>query len=246
MGYKAPTREEILEGPPLRLMARIGGPAILSSLIFTLYNLTDAFWIGRLPAQTSAAIMAGMQVSWPIVWFLISLVAGFGGAAVTALVAQYVGAGREDEARFAVNQLFSLAVITGAAVGLLGYLISPLLLGLLVTDVQVARAANTYLRVIFLGLPAMMVPGLFQFALAATGDTVTPLWVNGGATFLNIALDPFLILGLGPFPKLGILGAALATVFAEAVATAVFLYLFFRGKGWRSSRFTTPGPAGLG
>jgi putative MATE family efflux protein len=212
-------------------MARIGGPAILSSLIFTLYNLTDAFWIGRLPAQTSAAIMAGMQVSWPIVWFLISLVAGFGGAAVTALVAQYVGAGREDEARFAVNQLFSLAVITGAAVGLLGYLISPLLLGLLVTDVQVARAANTYLRVIFLGLPAMMVPGLFQFALAATGDTVTPLWVNGGATFLNIALDPFLILGLGPFPKLGILGAALATVFAEAVATAVFLYLFFRGKG---------------
>jgi len=231
MGYKAPSREEILEGPALRLMARIGGPAILSSLIFTLYNLTDAFWIGRLPAETSAAIMAGMQVSWPIVWFLISLVAGFGGAAVTALVAQYVGAGKEEEARLAVNQLFSLALISGALVGVVGYLISPALLHLLVTDREVAHAANVYLQVIFLGLPAMMVPGLFQFALAATGDTVTPLWVNGGATFINIALDPFLILGLGPFPRLGILGAALATVFAEAVATLVFLVLFSRGKG---------------
>lgn len=231
MRLAAPTRDEILEGPALAVMARIGGPAVLSSLIFTFYNLADAFWIGRLPAESSAAAMAGIQVSWPVVWFLISLVAGFGGAAVTALVAQYVGAGREGEATLAINQLFSLSIVTGMGLGFLGYLTAPLLLGLLVPEEGVAAAALAYLRVIFLGLPAMMVPGLFQFALAATGDTVTPLVINGAATLLNVVLDPFFVLGWGPLPRLGILGAAYATVLAEVLATAVFLYLFVRGKG---------------
>ena len=231
MRYSAPTREEILAGPALGVMARIGGPAVLSSLLFTLYNLADAFWIGRLPAETSAAVMAGIQVSWPIVWFLISLVAGFGGAAVTALVAQYVGAGREQEANYAVNQLFSLALLAGLGVGLAGYLATPGLLRLLVREGAVATAAMAYLRVIFLGLPTMMLPGLFQFALAATGDTLTPLFINGTAILVNMVLDPFLVLGWGPFPQLGILGAAYATVFAQGVATLAFLYLFIRGKG---------------
>jgi putative MATE family efflux protein len=212
-------------------MARIGGPAVLSSLLFTLYNLADAFWIGRLPPQESAAVMAGIQISWPVVWFLISLVAGFGGAAVTALVSQYIGAGRAKEANRSLNQLFTIALGTGVGLGLLGYAITPWLLGLLVREGAVAAAAVLYLRVIFLGLPTMVIPGLFHFAFAATGDTLTPLLVNGAGTLVNIVLDPFLVLGWAPFPRLGILGAAYATVFAQGVATLAFLVLFSRGKG---------------
>lgn len=78
MRFRTPSRDEILTGPALKTMAWIGGPAVVGSLIFTLYNLADAFWIGRLPADTSAAAVAGIQVSWPIVWFLISFIAGFG------------------------------------------------------------------------------------------------------------------------------------------------------------------------
>ena len=231
MRFKAPSREEILAGPALPIMARIGGPAVLSSLLFTLYNLADAFWIGRLPKAESAAAMAGIQVSWPIVWFLISLVAGFGGAAVTALVAQYMGAGREREANFAMNQLFSLSIISGAALGVAGYLASPWLLGLLVREGGVAGAASLYIKVIFLGLPTMIIPSLFYSSLAACGDTLTPLLVDGAGVLLNMALDPLLVLGWGPVPGMGILGAAYATVAAQGVATLVFIALFARGKG---------------
>lgn len=230
MRLKAPSREEILSGPALPIMARIGGPAVLSSLLFTLYNLTDAFWIGRLPRDQSAAVMAGIQVSWPIVWFLISLVAGFGGAAVTALVAQYLGAGREREARLAMNQLFSLSILSGLALGVAGYLASPWLLRLLVRGPEVAEAAGLYMEVIFLGLPTMLIPGLFHFALAACGDTLTPLLVNGAGTLLNMALDPLLVLGWGPVPRMGILGAAYATVAAQGLASLAFVGLFALGR----------------
>ncbi|HEC63377.1 MAG TPA: MATE family efflux transporter, partial [Candidatus Acetothermia bacterium] len=152
-------------------------------------------------------------------------------AAVTALVAQYMGAGRQQEANYSLNQLFTIALITGVGLGLVGYLLAPWLLQLMVREGAVADAAVLYLRVIFLGLPTMVIPGLFHFAFAATGDTLTPLLVNGVGTLVNIILDPFLVLGWGPFPRLGILGAADATVFAQGVATLAFLGLFVRGKG---------------
>jgi len=230
MRLKPPEREEILTGPALRTMARIGGPAVISSLLFTLYNLADAFWIGRLPKEEAGAVMAGIQISWPFVWFLISFVAGFGGAAVSALVAQYIGAGRPKEANFAMNQLFMLAAIAGVVLGVTGYLISPWLISLLIHDPGVAREAARYMEVIFLGLPTMLIPGLFYFAFSASGDTVTPLIVNAIGIVLNMALDPFLVLGIGPLPQMGILGAAYATVAAQGVTTLIFIRLLAKGK----------------
>ncbi len=230
MKFRAPTREEILEGPILRTMIRIGGPAVLSSLIFTLYNLADAFWIGRLPAQEAGAAVAGIQVSWPLVWFLISFVSGFGGAAVSAFVSQYIGAGRFSEANGAFNQLFSIALISGVVLGALGFAISPWLLSLLVKEGGVAEAANLYISIVFLGLPFMLIPGLFYFGMAATGDTITPLLVNGGGTLLNILLDPFFVLGWGGLPRMGIAGAAYATLISQAVASVASVLILLSGR----------------
>ncbi len=228
--FRIPEREEILSGPALRTMAKIGFPAVLSSIVGTLYNLADAAWLGRLP-ETGAAAIAGIQVSWPFVWAILSFVTGFGGAAVTALVAQHIGAGQHREANYAMNQLFTVSVISGFVLGAVGFAITPWIVSFVVTDVAVAAEASTYLNVIFLGLPTMMLPGLFYHTLSATGDTVTPLLINGGGTLLNAALDAVLILGLGPFPQMGILGAAIATVASQGLATIVFLAVFRRGIG---------------
>ncbi|MGC9530599.1 MAG: MATE family efflux transporter [Candidatus Bipolaricaulaceae bacterium] len=229
MRIKAPSREEILSGAPLPVMARIGGPAVVFSLLLTLYNLADAFWIGHLPAGEAGPAVAGIQVSWPVMWFLISFASGFGGAAVTALVAQYLGAGRAREAHLALGQLLTLAVGAGLLLGGLGYLATPWLLALLVAAPQVAGAAAVYLRVIFLGLISLLVPGLFYFSLAASGDTWTPLWVNGAGLVLNMALDPLLVLGWGPVPSLGIAGAAYATVAAQGLTAMACVGLLLRG-----------------
>jgi putative MATE family efflux protein len=233
---------------------RIGGPAALGSLIFTFYNLADAFWVGRLPLDDAGAALAGIQVSWPFVWLLISFIGGFAGAAASAFVAQYTGAGRPREANLALNQLVLLSAVGSVLLGLLGFAITPGVLSLLVGQGAVASAASLYLQVIFLGryrlgqgavasaaslylqviflgLPTMVLPGLFSQAYIATGDGVTPLLVNGACTVLNMVVDPFLVLGWGPFPRLGILGAAYATVAAQAISTAIFLLLFARSRG---------------
>ena len=229
--FPIPDRTEILHGPALRTMAKIGGPAVISSLLFTLYNMADAFWIGRLPTDQAGAVMAGIQISWPFVWFIISFVSGFGGAAISALVAQNIGANRQDDARFALNQLFTFAVFASVLLGLIGFLLAPTIVSILIQESQVSREAGLYLAVIFLGLPTMVLPGMFYHAYSATGDTVTPLLVNGTGLLINLVLDPFLVLGWGPFPQMGILGAAYATVCAQAVAMTIFLLLFIRGKG---------------
>jgi len=212
-------------------MAKIGGPAIISSLMFTLYNMADAFWIGRLPTDHAGAVMAGIQISWPFVWFIISFVSGFGGAAISALVAQNIGANRQDEARFALNQLVIFAVFAGILLGVIGFLLAPRILTLLIQEPQVSHEAGLYLGVIFLGLPTMVMPGLFYHAYSATGDTVTPLLVNGVGILINLILDPLLVLGWGPFQQMGILGAAYATVCSQAVAMSIFILLFVRGTG---------------
>jgi len=210
-------------------MVRIGIPAVFSSLIATLYNLADAAWIGRLP-EGAEAVLAGIQVSWPFIWFIVSFVAAFAGAAVTALVAQYIGAGRPKQANYAMNQLFTVSVISGFVLGALGFFLVEPIVSLLVSDLAIAVQASAYLRVIFLGLPTMMLPGVFYSAYSATGNTLTPLLVNLIGTGLNAVIDPFFILGWGPFPQMGILGAAYATVIGQGIATIIFLFLFSRRK----------------
>jgi putative MATE family efflux protein len=229
--FPVPDREMILFGPPLRTMAKIGGPAVVSSLLSTLYNLADAFWIGRLPTDHAGSVMAGIQISWPFIWFIISFVSGFAGAAVSAMVAQYIGANREAEARFALNQLLSLSLFAGIVLGVFGHFLTPYILSSLIQEPQIAHEASLYLAVIFLGLPTMVLPGLFYHAYSATGDTITPLLVTAVGIVLNVVLDPLLVLGWGPFPQMGILGAAYATVAAQAVTMAIFILLFLRGAG---------------
>ncbi len=224
------TTAEILEGPLIRTMFRLGWPAMVTGLLQTLYNLADAFWIGHLPPEESGAAVAAIQISWPIVWLLISFIAGFGGAAGSALISQYTGARRPEEADLACSQIFAITGLSGLVIGIGGFLFAPYLLPLLVRAGEVTDAATLYIRVIFLGLPFMFAPYLFYFSLAAYGDTVTPMLVNGGAVLLNIALDPLLIFGLGPLPRWGIFGAALATVISEGLASIAALAILFRGR----------------
>jgi len=229
--FRPPGREDVLQGPILRTMARIGVPAVLSSVLFTLYNLTDAFWIGRLPGDQPEAVMAGIQISWPFVWLLISFIAGFAGAAVTALVAQNIGADRPKEANTAMNQLVSLSLIASVVIGVAGFFSMDWILSLLVTDTDVAYQAELYMRILFLGMPTMMLPQLFYMALSATGDTITPLIVSIIGVTINIPLDALLILGPGSIPQMGIRGVGIATVISQGIATLIFIFVFLRRRG---------------
>ena len=250
---KAPSRDEILTGHPVRVMVRIGAPAVVSSILFSFYNLADAFWIGRLQGGGSIAAMAGIQSSWPVVWFMISLIAGFAGAAVSALVAQNIGANRTEDANRALNQLFLVGVVAGFVIALAGSITARLALPVFFKDQTVAGEMTTYLVISFAGIHTMLLPGLAASAFAASGNTVLPVCVNLIGVGLNVVLDPMLILGWNPFatvfrllhipstgvfaslahlqfPHLGIAGAAYATVAAQGVSALIFLALLAKGR----------------
>ncbi len=124
----------------------------------------------------------------------------------------------------------TLASLFGTAVLAIGVIFSPLLAGFITKDPATVKAASVYLRIIFLGMPFIFVTSVFDMLFSAEGDTVTPMYVNFITVVLNIFLDPLLIFGLWGFPKMGIAGAAVATVICRGIATVISLYILFSGK----------------
>jgi len=222
------TREEILTGNPLKVMFVLSFPVMISQLLHTLYHLADTFWLGHLPPAESGEAVAGLQISWPIIWFLIALSFGFGIAGV-ALVSQYTGAGEKKNANIIASQMLSLSIIFGLIVAVFGFILTPYLVPLITKSTTVTRTAITYMRLIFWGMPFMFIAFAFQSILSAKGDTVTPMYINLFTVTLNVILDPFLIFGWWRFPHMGVLGAALATIICQGIAASISLYLLFRG-----------------
>jgi len=222
-------REDILGGPIIRTIFRLGWPVMVTTILQVLYNLADTFWLGHLPKEESGTAVAGLQISWPIVFLLISFVAGFAAAGV-ALISQYTGAGMREKADLSCGQVYSLSFVFGVIIGGLGYILSPRLLPLITHSREVTDVAILYIQVIFLGMPFMFASFLFASVLQAYGDTVTPMLVSGATVLLNVILDPLLIFGLGPLPKLGVLGAALATVTCQTISSVIAFYILFKGK----------------
>src|ERR1700712_5817246 len=115
-----------LEGPIGTALMRLAVPIILGNLLQTGYELTDAFWVGRL----GAAAVAAVSVSFPVTFLVIALGAGFGIAGAT-LSAQYMGAGRPDMVNHVAAQTMLMVAVTSSVLGATGYLFAPYLLELL-------------------------------------------------------------------------------------------------------------------
>ena len=199
-------------------------PIVVTNLLQTAYNLADTFWVG----QYSTDALAAISFAFPMVFLLFSLGMGLS-VAGSVLVAQHTGAGEEREAEYAASQTMAFAVVVSTALGLAGYLLVDELLLIFGAEPAVHELATTYMRIISLGLPAMFGFFVFVSLMRGYGDTVTPMKVMFLSVVLNIALDPFVIFGWGPFPQLGIEGAALATVFSRTLATSVGLAVMFAG-----------------
>jgi putative MATE family efflux protein len=208
-----------------RKLWTIALPVVASNLIETLYNLTDAFFLGKL----GSAEIAAPSISFSIMLFLIVFGGGLSGAGMT-LIAQAKGRGDRERMSFYLNQMTILLVVISFVLAALGFVLSKPLLRLLATPQNVFGFTNTYLSICFIGIPFTFIYYSLQAAFTAVGDSFTPLWVHLIAVGLNAVLDPFLIFGLGPFPALGVAGAAIATVFAQGVAALVSLVILFRGR----------------
>lgn len=237
---RMPTRDEILHGPVVMTMFRLSWPVMVSSLLNMVYNMTDTFWVGHLPKAENAAAVAGLQVSGPVVWFLIAFAFGFGSSGL-ALVSQFIGAHNEVDAEKSAGQTMALGILLGFAVAVLGVVLSPLVLPILTPDHAISSAAISYTRIIFIGMPAIFVTALYAQIMNAYGDTITPMIINLITVGLNVALDPFMIFGWGPFARMTVAGAALATILCQILAAVISLWVLMTGRRklrvtWRDLR----------
>jgi putative MATE family efflux protein len=163
------------------------------------------------------------------VFFLgFAIAMGFG-AAGTTLVSQYIGAGDNKKASLVCGQLFTFLTTVGFGLGIAGFFLTPQILNLLQTPADSWQMTHDYMRWIFTGFPLMFSFFVYQSIKTGMGDTVGPMQVNLVSVVINVILDPVLIFGLGPFPEMGVVGAAVATVFSRAVASTIGMIRLFRG-----------------
>lgn len=200
-------------------------PVMLTNLLQTVYNVVDTFWLGKVGKNAIAA----PTVSWPMIFVVISIAAGFAIAGQT-LVSQYTGAGDKRMADYSAAQVTLIVSFLGTLFGVIGFFLAPGLLEWVGVQPEVMVKALEYMRTIFLGVPLIFGSFMVSALLTGWGDTRTPLRILSVGLFLNLVLDPILIFGWGPFPEMGVLGAAIATVFSRMVSTIYGFYLLGSGK----------------
>ncbi len=225
MQRKEAMREDILTGNIFKTAFKLSWPVMLSHAFQTFYNMTDAYWLGKIGPEAVSA----PSVSWPIMFLLISISAGFGIAGLS-LVSQYVGADRLKEAEKVSGQLFIIFIFSSATIAVIGFFSSRLILRLMNVPEAVLSVAVNYLRITFLGVPFMFLSFGFQALLRGYGDTRTPMVLSISSALLDAASDPFFIFGWLGLPAMGASGAALTTVITRGLAGLVGTYLLFSGR----------------
>lgn len=208
---------DLTKGSIFGNLMKLALPIMLSNFFQTFYNLTDAFWLGKLGDQARAAVsVAGM--TFPIVFFLSSFGFGFV-VAGTSLIAQYKGAGKIEKAREVVGQFIIILIFFCIFFIFISTFFIDEILHLLQTPTEIFDYAKSYISIILSGMIFMFIFLSYQSFSHGLGDTVSPMKIQLVSVGLNVILDPLLIFGVGFFPQLGIVGAAYATISARIVGS---------------------------
>ncbi|MBD3402727.1 MATE family efflux transporter [candidate division GN15 bacterium] len=217
--------ERVTSGPIIKTIFALALPVVAGMLMEFALTVTDFFWVGRLGATAQDAITSSMVVQWTVFGLLAIIWVG-----ITALVSRYVGARELDRVRFFIRQGMWLSIVLGVVITGLGYWSTPHLLAFMDTSEATLVHAVPYLRIFFLSTIMFSLAETQYAIFRASGDTRTPMQVAVVAIVINMILDPLLILGIGPFPKLGVPGAAIATAIAITIAVVLIGILMLRGK----------------
>ena len=207
-----------------RALARLAWPAVLATTAQATFAIADSIYVGRWLGRDSLAAVATAAF---LLWSLNALTSAVS-VGVSALLARRIGRGDAEGAESVVRQGALLALAGSALVALFGWPLAPEFFHLMDVEPAVAAQGTTYLRVLFLGSVSMFAFQAAEAVFRGSGDTRTPLRLLLIAVAGNLVLDPVLIIGLGPVPRLGVTGAAIATIGARALAAAVALWLLGR------------------
>ena len=199
-------------------------PMVLEMVLESLFAVVDVFWVGRLGADAVATV--GLTES------LLSLVfaVGFGlGLSTTAMVARRIGEKDAPGAAIAGVQAIVIGIATSFAVGLPCWLYAPRLLELMGASPGIVATGSGYARLALGGCGIVLMLFLNNAIFRGAGDAAVAMRLLWVSNIINLILDPCLIFGWGPFPKLGVTGAALATLIGRSIGVLYQFYRLLRG-----------------
>lgn len=208
---------EMTKGPIVKTIIGLAIPIMASSFLGTLYNICDMAWVGVLGAKTVAGVGVGGMYMWLASGF--ATLPRMGGQVLTA---QALGAGDQEKAKSYTRAAIHMILLFGLIFGVVSLLFTPQLVAFFHLNDELSRKiALDYMRItcglILFNFLNFTLTGLYT----ADGDSKTPMIASFVGLIVNMILDPLLILGPWAFPKLGAVGAAIATVFSQALVTLI-------------------------
>ena len=219
------SEQDFTEGSLNRAVGLLAVPMVLEMAGESVFAICDAFFVARLGSEALAAV--GLTES--LLELVYALAVGMS-MATTALVARRIGEKNERGAARAAVQAIIVGIATAAVFGLLGAIFAPRLLGLMGASPETVAIGTSYTRVIYAGMVTILLLFVNNAIYRGAGDAATAmraLWIANG---INLVLDPCLIFGLGPFPELGLMGAAVATTIGRGTGVVYQLWGFRKGK----------------
>jgi putative MATE family efflux protein len=203
-----------------KLLLRLSIPSAIGLIVGTSYNLVDTIYVGRLGVLAITAL----SVVFPIQMILAGLATGVG-VGTQSLISRLLGKKNKLIACQVAGNSIVLALIFGIVTSILGLFFSNIIVGLFISDSQIIEMASSYIKIILIGSFSLFFLRAGLNILRGQGNYVLPMLILVFTAILNIIIDPLLIFGIWFFPKLGIQGAAIATVFSRIISSVIILFI---------------------
>jgi len=230
---RGPERRNLIEGPIGKTLFLFALPVLGGNALQNLNGTVNAFWVSHSLGEVAISAISNANI---IMMLMLGLVFGVSMAA-NILVAQSFGAGDLSMVKRVVGTATTFFVVLSGGLAILGGILSPQILTAMGTPPDAKAEAIAYLRVIFAAMPFMYFFAFMQMAQRGAGDSRTPFYFMILAVTLDMTLNPLLIRGIGPFPRMGIAGSATATFIAQGISLACMMVFLYRRQSHLLLRF---------
>jgi putative MATE family efflux protein len=228
-------RDQIVSGPIIRTLIWLGLPPLINQIVMVAYNVADAFWLSM---YSDYAVSVPRQ-TWPVV-MLFQAVLNALTAASLSIISQYIGAKSYRDASSSASKFFTLAFILGGIFSTTFYMLRGLIFTSIVSvPPEIFDDVMKYSGIIAVDVFLNYISFIYTTILQSVGDTRRPAIVNVIAVSANVALDPFLVLGIGPFPRLGVVGASATDVMGKLISITGLTYILRKSYPDLKVKFTS-------